>query len=53
MLRLPFPSVSTLGPGFIPRLLGLLSPPEPPPDRKRAPPSRLGEALRRWLEEEL
>ena len=51
MLRLPFPSVSALGPGIIPRLLDLLSPREPA--QGRAPPPRLGQRLLRWLEEEL
>jgi len=55
VLRLPFPSVSTVTPSFFPRELDLLSPRDPPPRpaRERSPPSHLGEILRRWLEEEL
>ncbi|HEU4384382.1 MAG TPA: hypothetical protein VFR85_12915 [Anaeromyxobacteraceae bacterium] len=52
---LPFPSVSTVTSAFVPRELQLLAAREPP--RRPLPepdaPWRLGEALRRWLEEEL
>jgi len=55
MGRFPFPSVSTVTAAFTPRELDLFAPREPPrpPARQPAPPSHLGEALRRWLEEEL
>ena len=55
MVRLPFPSVSTVTAAFAPRELDLLVPRDPPrrPAPGPPPPSHLGEVLRRWLEEEL
>ncbi|HEY6105555.1 MAG TPA: hypothetical protein VIV59_06215 [Anaeromyxobacteraceae bacterium] len=55
MVPIPFPSVSTVAAAFAPRELDLLAPRERPrrPVRQPDPPSRLGEALLRWLEEDL
>jgi hypothetical protein len=55
MGRLPFPSVSGVAVALGPRQQAPPAPPDPPrrPAPEPAPLAHLGEAIRRWLEEEL